>query len=61
VSTGHTITAAGGKAASDPRDFYPACSLRCMGYDLNDLRAKAVTMSANLREHLSEDIARSKR
>jgi hypothetical protein len=41
VSTGRadpTVTAVG--TAFETRDFYLACFLRCMGYDLVDLRAE---------------------
>jgi hypothetical protein len=40
VSTGHiNIGKMSDTAAFETRDFYLACYLRCMGYDLIDLRA----------------------
>jgi hypothetical protein len=41
VSNGHNYHgAAAGEIAFETCDFYPACFLRCMGYDLIDLRAE---------------------
>jgi hypothetical protein len=41
VSTGQINKGmAGNEAAFETRDFYLACFLRCMGYDLTDLRAE---------------------
>jgi len=41
VSTGQFVNkAAAGQPVFETRDFYLACFLRCIGYDLLDLRAE---------------------
>jgi hypothetical protein len=39
VSTGQTNTRTPGEPSFETRDFYLACFLRCIGYELLDLRA----------------------
>lgn len=40
TSRSENVTVAGSPAAYETRDFYLACFLRCLGYELLDLRSE---------------------